>query len=153
MEDYIANVVERTEAIHNSAVAPYEDNMLKVTSDSKKASIDLRLIDESYGLTSDNKLKSVISEQIYRIYDEYRDQKATQLVFCDSSTPKSQFNVYDEIKNNLIKLGVNDEEIAFIHDYKTTLKEKLYRDVNKGEVRVLIGSTAKLGAGTNVQKE
>ena len=152
LEDYIANVVERTEAIHNSAVAPYEDNMLKVTSDSKKASIDLRLIDESYGLTSDNKL-TVISEQIYRIYDEYRDQKATQLVFCDSSTPKSQFNVYDEIKNNLIKLGVNDEEIAFIHDYKTTLKkEKLYRDVNKGEVRVLIGSTAKLGAGTNVQQ-
>ena len=152
LEDYIANVVERTEAIHNSAVAPYEDNMLKVTSDSKKASIDLRLIDESYGLTPDNKL-TVISEQIYRIYDEYRDQKATQLVFCDSSTPKSQFNVYDEIKNNLIKLGVNDEEIAFIHDYKTTLKkEKLYRDVNKGEVRVLIGSTAKLGAGTNVQQ-
>lgn len=74
LEDYIANVVERTEAIHNSAVAPYEDNMLKVTSDSKKASIDLRLIDESYGLTSDNKL-TVISEQIYRIYDEYRDQK------------------------------------------------------------------------------
>lgn len=152
LEDYIANVVERTEAIHNSAVAPYEDNMLKVTSDSKKASIDLRLIDESYGLTPDNKL-TVISEQIYRIYDEYRDQKATQLVFCDSSTPKSQFNVYDEIKNNLIKLGVNDEEIAFIHDYKTTLKkEKLYRDVNRGEVRVLIGSTAKLGAGTNVQQ-
>ncbi|MFV0468092.1 MAG: helicase-related protein, partial [Dysgonomonas sp.] len=153
LETYMSDVVERTEAIHNGSVAPYEDNMLKITGDSKRASIDLRLVDEDFGHITNTKLDYVVRE-IKDIYTKYDSQKATQLVFCDFSAPNSdRFNVYDEIKNNLVELGVSSDEIAYIHDAKTELqKSVLFKKVNNGTVRILLGSTAKLGAGTNVQE-
>lgn len=151
LENYICTVVERTEDIHSGTVDPHEDNMLKITTDSKKASIDLRLIDPDYGHIAGSKIDSVISN-IYELWQEYTYDKATQLVFCDSSTPSHHFNVYDEIKKGLMILGVPENEIAFIHNAKTEIqKTHLFNKVKCGDVRVLIGSTAKLGAGTNVQ--
>lgn len=158
LEDYISKVVARSEDVHNRKVDPSIDNMLKITSDSKKASIDLRLIDSSYPDEENGKL-STIAKKVYEIYQEGLEDKATQLVFCDSSTPKKNVpegkfsDVYNEIKRKLIMLGIPENQIAFIHDYDTELKkEKLFRQMNDGEMRVLFGSTAKLGAGTNVQK-
>lgn len=150
---YIDNIVERTENIHDGLVNPSEDNMLKVTTDSKKASIDLRLVYDSYPYDPDGKLAAA-SREISKLYREYDKDKATQLVFCDSSTPnKDRFNVYDEMKRLLINEGVLESEIAFIHDAKTMeAKQKLFDMVNAGKIRVLFGSTAKLGAGTNVQE-
>lgn len=151
LEDYISNVVERTEKIHLGTVDPREDNMLKVTTDSKKASIDLRLIDPDYGNIPGSKIDVVI-DNIFKVYNEYDSDKATQIVFCDSSTPSDRFNVYDEIKNGLMTYGVPEEEIAYIHDAKTEKqKTVLFNKVKSGTVRILLGSTAKLGAGTNVQ--
>lgn len=158
LENYISSVVDRSEKVHNRQVTPEEDNMLKITSDSKKASIDLRLIDPSYPDEENGKL-SVIAKKVYEIYQDGMEEKATQLIFCDSSTPKknvpvNQFSdVYNEIKRKLIILGIPETQIAFIHDYDTELKkERLFKQMNDGEMRVLFGSTAKLGAGTNVQK-
>ena len=151
LEDYISEIVERTEKIHNGGVDSRVDNMLKVTTDSKKASIDLRLISDGYPEDPNGKLAAIAST-IAEVYREYDEDKATQLVFCDSSTPKEGFNVYDDIKNNLMKYGIPQDEIAFIHDANTDVrKEILFDKVRKGDVRVLIGSTAKMGAGTNVQ--
>lgn len=151
LENYIADIVKRTEAIHRGGVDPRYDNMLKITTDSKKASIDMRLIDEGYGEQSSGKLRAV-SDKVYEVYKDYDEDKATQLIFCDSSAPKEGFNVYDELKKNLIEMGVPSEEIAFIHDAHTDIqKEALFDKVRKGTVRVLIGSTQKMGAGTNVQ--
>ncbi|MCI9630124.1 MAG: DEAD/DEAH box helicase family protein [[Clostridium] cocleatum] len=154
LKKYIDNVVERAEAVHNGQVDRHDDNMLKITTDSKKASIDLRLNDEKYEFIEDSKI-NIIAKKIINIYNEYDRDKATQLVFCDSSTPnKDKFNVYDELKRLIILYGIDEKEIAFIHDYETMKsKQLLFDKVNKGEVRVLFGSTAKLGAGTNVQKK
>lgn len=161
LEDYIEDIVERTDSIHNGSVNSHEDNMLKVTSDSKKASIDMRLIDPTYPDDEEGKL-SVIANKIVELYHDYNDDKATQLVFCDSSTPNNRKNAYEEngfqnvytdIKSKLIKEGIKDHEIAFIHDFNSEIaKDRLFKDMNKGNIRVLFGSTAKLGAGTNVQK-
>lgn len=158
LENYISEVVERSERVHNRSVDPSIDNMLKITTDSKKASIDLRLIDPSYPDEENGKL-SIIAKKVYEVYQEGFVDKATQLIFCDSSTPKKNTNpyefsdVYNEIKRKLIMLGIPEQQIAFIHDYDTELKkEKLFKQMNDGEMRVLFGSTAKLGAGTNVQK-
>ena len=168
LENYIADIVERTEAIHDGGVDPTKDNMLKVTSDSKKASIDMRMIDPSYPDREDSKLWQV-AKKVQQVYQDFDEQKATQLVFCDSSTPSQkrtdewfvdcvkdesyQFdNVYEDLKRKMIMLGIQANEIAFIHDYKSeTEKLNLYQRMNKGEIRVLFGSTQKLGAGTNVQ--
>lgn len=154
LKNYIANVVERAEAVHNGQVDRHDDNMLKITTDSKKASIDLRLNDEKYEFIENSKL-NIIAKKIIEIYSEYNDDKATQLIFCDSSTPnKDKFNVYDELKRLIVLYGITEKEIAFIHDYETMKsKQLLFDKVNKGEVRVLFGSTAKLGAGTNVQQK
>lgn len=170
LEAYITDIVKRTEAIHDGGVDPRVDNMLKVTSDSKKASIDMRLIDPTYADEENGKL-SVIAKTIKKLYTEYDEQKATQLVFCDSSTPNNKThgmklvdgvyvedmdtfqNVYEEIKNKLIQQGIPEQEIAFIHDYNTELsKTDLFKKMNEGKMRVLFGSTKKLGAGTNVQQ-
>lgn len=126
LEDYISNIVERTEAIHAGDVDPTVDNMLKVTSDSKKASIDMRLIDPLYPDRETGKLW-VIAKQVKEIYEEYNQDQATQLIFCDSSTPHSNTqqengafsNVYDDLRNKLIQLGIPEDEIAFIHDYNS----------------------------------
>ncbi|MDH6367375.1 MULTISPECIES: SNF2-related protein [unclassified Breznakia] len=153
LEKYIADVVDRTEDVHNGAVDPTIDNMLKITTDSKKASIDLRLIDENYGAIPNNKLDKV-ADTISKTYFDFDSDKATQLVFCDSSTPKeNKFNVYDCIKESLILRGIPADEIEFIHNANTENKKTILFDkMNNGEVRVLLGSTAKLGAGTNVQQ-
>lgn len=152
LEDYIADIVVRSELIHEGNVDPHDDNMLKVTTDSKKASIDLRLIEESYGRLVSTKIETV-TNHIYDIYKRFNKDKASQLVFCDFSVPGDGFNIYDEIKSGLILRGILEGEIVFIHSAKTELqKTELFRKVNSGEVRVLLGSTAKLGAGTNVQE-
>lgn len=152
LETYIEQIVERSENIHSGAINPRDDNMLKVTTDSKKASIDLRLIDPCYGYIAGDKLDAVITN-IYNVWKDYEEDKATQLVFCDSSTPSSyRFNVYDEIKEGLMRLGVPNDEIAYIHEAKTEIqKTKLFNRMKCGSTRILLGSTAKLGAGTNVQ--
>lgn len=159
LEKYITHIVERTEAIHGGNVDPSIDNMLKVTSDSKKASIDMRLIDPNYPDQENGKLWK-IAKQVDEVYREYDDYKATQLIFCDSSTPHADradiqgfSNVYDDLKDKLINLGIPENEIAFIHDYNSELsKLGLFEKMNKGDIRILFGSTAKLGAGTNVQE-
>lgn len=164
LENYISEIVERTESIHNGNVDPHIDNMLKITSDSKKASIDMRLIDPNYPDEENGKLWT-IAKQVYQIYKDYDNDKATQLIFCDSSTPhKNEMeddgegsyvfsNVYDDLKIKFVELGIPENEIAFIHDYDTELKKQnLFEKMNKGEMRVLIGSTPKLGAGTNIQE-
>lgn len=161
LERYIEEIVSRTEAIHNGAVTPYEDNMLKVTSDSKKASIDMRLIDPDYGDREDGKMWT-IAKKVYEVYKEYDEDRATQLIFCDSSTPHKKLgkientgfsNVYEDLRNKFVQLGIPRDEIAFIHDYDNEQKKlELFKKMNSGEMRILLGSTPKLGAGTNVQE-
>lgn len=165
LEDYIADIVDRTEAIHGGGVDSRVDNMLKVTSDSKKASIDMRLIDPSMPDDENGKLWT-IAKKVHQIYMEYDDVNATQLIFCDSSTPNENentnvnengeyvfSNVYDDIRHKLCLLGIPSEQIAFIHDYNTEIaKLNLFKKMNDGEIRILFGSTQKLGAGTNVQE-
>lgn len=153
--NYMEKIVERAENVHTGSVNSHVDNMLKITSDSKKASIDLRLTEDGYDYTdSDNSKLNVIAQNIVKVYYEYNDDNATQLVFCDSSTPnKNKFNVYDELKRLLIEYSIPENEIAFIHDYESMQsKQMLFDKVNNGNVRIIFGSTAKLGAGTNIQK-
>lgn len=144
--------VERSEKIRSGEVDPSEDNMLKLTHEAKLMAIDPRLIDENAPTDENSKINKCVYN-VYQIWDRTTENQSTQMIFCDSGTPKSnQFNVYDEIKNQLMKKGVPGEEIAFIHDAKTDAqRDKLFAKVRKGEVRVLIGSTSKVGTGTNVQ--
>ncbi|WP_256860403.1 SNF2-related protein [Paraliobacillus ryukyuensis] len=148
MDDF----VERSEAIRDGSVDPSVDNMLKVTNEAKLMAIDPRLIDPDAPIDEDSKLNKCISN-VYRIWDETKENSSTQMIFCDSGTPKTnEFNVYDDIKNKLIDKGVPGNEIAFIHDAKTDAqRDKLFAKVRAGEVRVLLGSTSKVGTGTNVQ--
>ena len=128
------------------------DNMLVITSDGRKAALDLRLVDQNAGYNYDYKV-NVCARNVYEIYNKTESFKGTQLVFCDVSTPKSTFNIYDEMKKVLVNLGIKDEEIQFIHDFNSnTAREKLFKAVNEGTVRVLLGSTFKLGTGVNVQE-
>ena len=153
LSQYIEELVQRSEDIKNNIVEPYEDNMLKVTNDGRKAALDLRLIDESMPDLPESKINIAVSN-IAQIYEDTKDKKSTQLVFCDLSTPKSdgRFNVYDDVKNKLIDKGVLENEIAFIHDADNEQKKaELFEDMRNGKVRILIGSTAKMGAGMNVQ--
>lgn len=155
LSGYIEELVERSEDIKNNRVEPYEDNMLKVTNDGRKAALDLRLIDENMPDLPDSKVNIAVGN-IAKIYEDTKDNKSTQLVFCDLSTPKSDgsFNIYDDIKQKLILKGIKEDEIVFIHDADTEQKKaELFEDMNTGKVRVLIGSTAKMGAGMNVQKK
>ena len=127
--------------------------MLKITGDGRKAALDMRLVDPFAEIHEDTKVRRAIDE-IYRAWDHGRDKRTTQLVFCDLSTPADdKFNVYDEIRDRLIELGVPPKEIAYIHDADTDAKKKnLFESVNAGRIRILLGSTEKMGAGTNVQK-
>ncbi|UWG99353.1 MAG: GNAT family N-acetyltransferase [Candidatus Dehalobacter alkaniphilus] len=144
--------VERSEKIRNREVEPHEDNMLKLTGEAKLMSIDPRLVYEDAPNDQDSKLNIAIGN-VFDIWQESTEQRLTQLVFCDSGTPKpEQFNVYDEMKRCLMEKGVPDEEIAFVHDAKTDeQREALFEKVRMGEIRILLGSTGKLGTGTNVQ--
>ena len=150
----VESFAERAEKVHNRVVDPTEDNMLLITNDGRKAALDQRLINTALGDYEGSKLNAGI-QNIYDIWERHKDKRSTQLVFCDLSTPKGDgsFNVYDDIRSKLIARGVPAEEIEFIHNADTDVKKKeLFAKVRRGQVRVLIGSTAKMGAGTNVQE-
>uniref|UniRef100_UPI003F498D37 SNF2-related protein n=1 Tax=Bacillus multifaciens TaxID=3068506 RepID=UPI003F498D37 len=146
--------VERAEAIRAKLVQPNVDNMLKLTHEAKLMAIDPRLMDETAPADSGSKLR-VCCEKVYDIWETSLEQKSTQMIFSDSGTPKpGQFNVYDEIKRQLIEKGMPEQEIAFIHDANTDKqRDELFDKVRKGQVRVLLGSTSKVGTGTNVQNK
>ena len=144
----------RADRVRNGMVDASQDNMLKITNDGRKLAMDQRLISENLPDHEGSKVNACISN-IYRIWDESREKRSAQLVFCDISTPKNDgsFNVYDDIRTKLIAKGISAEEIRFIHEADSDVKKKaLFSRVRAGEVRVLIGSTQKMGAGTNVQK-
>ncbi len=152
LEEYMSNILTRVNNIENGLVTPKEDNMLKITSDGKKSALDLRLVEPSVGETANSKV-STIAEEIYKRWLEGKDEKTTQVVFCDLSTPNNEvFNVYSEIKKLLTQMGIPENEIEFIHNAKTDLqKSKIFQKVRDGEIRVFLGSTNKMGAGTNIQ--
>ena len=152
-KDMVAQLSERAAAVHSGVVDPSEDNMLKITSDGRKLGLDQRLMNPLLPDDPNSKLNACVNN-VFRIWNEGNAEKLTQLLFCDLSTPKNDgtFNVYDDIKAKLIAGGVPSEQIAFIHDADTEAKKKdLFAKVRTGQVRVLMGSTQKMGAGTNVQ--
>ena len=152
-KDMVASLAERAEAVRDRQVQPYEDNMLKITNDGRKLALDQRLINDMLPDDENSKANTCV-EKAFEIWEQTKEQKSTQLIFCDLSTPKGDgtFNVYDDIRNKLIEKGVPPEEIAFIHEANTELrKAELFGKVGSGQVRFLLGSTQKMGAGTNVQ--
>ena len=152
-KDMVASLSERAADVHACIVDPSVDNMLKITSDGRKLVLDQRLMNPLLPDAPDSKLNACVGN-ILRIWQDGQADKLTQLVFCDLSTPKNDgtFNVYDDVKTKLIANGVPAEEVAFIHDADTEAKKKdLFAKVRTGQVRVLLGSTQKMGAGTNVQ--
>lgn len=152
-KEMVASLSERAAEVHSGSVDPSVDNMLKITSDGRKIGLDQRLMNPLLPDDENSKLNACVNN-VYDIWDKGTDKKLTQLVFCDLSTPKkdSTFNVYDDIKTKLITRGVPENEIAFIHDADSEAKKKeLFSKVRTGQVRVLLGSTQKMGAGTNVQ--
>jgi len=152
-KEIVAGLADRAEKVRARMVEPYEDNMLKITNDGRKLALDQRLINPMLPDNPDSKVNACV-ENVFRIWDESKEKKLTQLAFCDLSTPKSDgsFNVYDDIRQKLITQGVPANEIAFIHEANTDIKKKeLFAKVRKGQVRVLLGSTFKMGAGMNVQ--
>ena len=152
-QDMVSELGERAEAIRRRMVEPKEDNMLKVTSDGRKLALDQRLVDPTLPDDPESKV-NVCVQNVYQVWQDTAEQSGAQLIFSDLSTPKGDgsFNVYEDIKQKLMEKGIPPEEIAFIHDAKTeNQKAELFAKVRKGQVRVLLGSTAKMGAGTNVQ--
>jgi CheY-like chemotaxis protein len=152
-KDMVASLAERAEAVRDRQVQPYEDNMLKITNDGRKLALDQRLINDMLP-DDENSKASTCVEKAFEIWEQTKEQKSTQLIFCDLSTPKGDgtFNVYEDIRNKLIEKGVPPEEIAFIHEANTELrKAELFGKVRSGQIRFLLGSTQKMGAGTNVQ--
>jgi len=153
--DIVAELAERAEAIRKGIINSTIDNMLKVTNDGRKLALDQRLINPLLPDDPDGKV-AACANNVFRIWDETKDNRLTQLVFSDLSTPKGDgsFNVYDDLKTKLVAKGVPAEEIAFIHEADNEKKKKeLFAKVRKGQIRVLVGSTQKMGAGTNVQKK
>ena len=151
----VESLGERAERIRGGGVSASVDNMLKVTNDGRKLALDQRMIDPLLPDEDSSKVNACVGE-VYRIWSETAEQRSAQLLFCDLSTPKSDgsFNVYDDIRKKLIARGIPAEEIKFIHEADTEAKkQELFKKVRRGEVRVLIGSTAKMGAGTNVQNK
>ncbi len=153
-KEIVESLGERAEVVRNGGVDAAVDNMLKITNDGRKLALDQRLVNELLPDNPESKI-SVCAEKSYEIWKDTAAQKSAQLIFCDLSTPKGDgsFNVYDDLKQKLIEKGVPEKEIAFIHDANTEAKKtELFGKVKSGQVRFLIGSTAKMGAGTNVQK-
>ena len=154
-KEMVASLANRAEAVRNQLVSPYQDNMLRITNDGRKLALDQRLINEMLPANENSKV-AVCAEKSYHIWEETTSERSTQLIFCDLSTPRKNrdesFSVYDELKSLLMKKGVPEDEIAFIHDANTDQKKaELFAKVRSGQVRFLIGSTSKMGAGTNVQ--
>lgn len=151
--EMVASLAKRAEKVRARLVEPNIDNMLKITNDGRKLALDQRMIDLMLPDDPDSKVNACV-DNVYRIWEEHADTKATQLVFCDLSTPKNDgtFNVYDDMREKLIARGIPAEQVRFIHEATTDAQKKeLFGRVRSGEVRVLFGSTPKMGAGTNVQ--
>lgn len=154
-KEFVENCGERAEAVRDGNVDPHIDNMLKITNDGRKIALDQRLENDLLPDDETSKVNECF-RNVYKIWDENKEEKLTQIVFCDMSTPKPDgtFDVYNDIKEKLIKQGVPENEIAFIHDAETEARKKeLFAKVRKGDVRILFGSTFKMGTGTNVQKK
>ena len=152
-KEMVASLSERAEKVRKGAVDSSVDNMLKITNDGRKLALDQRMLNDMLPDFEGSKINACV-ENIYNIWEENTDKKSAQLVFCDLSTPKNDgsFNVYDDIRRKLIARGIPESEIRFIHEADTDVKKKeLFQKTRKGEVRVLLGSTQKMGAGTNVQ--
>ncbi len=152
-KEMLMELVERADRVRNNLVEPYEDNMLKITNDGRKLALDQRLINPLLPDADQSKVNQSV-ENIVKIWEDSADKKSAQLVFCDLATPNKngRFSVYDQIKSKAIEKGIPEDEIAFIHDANTDVKKMaLFSKVRSGSVRVLIGSTAKMGVGTNVQ--
>ena len=152
-KEIVESLGERAEVVRNGGVDASVDNMLKITNDGRKLALDQRLVNELLPDNPESKI-AVCAEKSYEIWKDTAEQKSAQLIFCDLSTPKGDgsFNVYDDLKRKLMEKGVPEKEIAFIHDANTEAKKtELFGKVKSGQVRFLIGSTAKMGAGTNVQ--
>ena len=151
--EMVASLAKRAEKVRARLVEPNIDNMLKITNDGRKLALDQRMIDPMLPDDPDSKVNACV-DNVYRIWEEHADTKATQLVFCDLSTPKNDgtFNVYDDMREKLVARGIPAEQVRFIHEATTDAQKKeLFGKVRSGEVRVLFGSTPKMGAGTNVQ--
>ena len=144
---------ERAEQVRGGVVDPRVDNMLKITNDGRKCALDQRLLNDMLPDAGESKVNACV-ENAFQVWEDGKDTQATQLIFCDLSTPKTDgtFNVYDDVRNKLVEWGIPKEQIAFIHEYNTEVKKaELFAKVRAGQVRILMGSTPKLGAGTNVQ--
>ncbi len=151
---FVAECGERAEKVRNGGVDPHIDNMLRITNEGRKIALDQRMINPMFPDEENSKVNQCVSN-VHRIWEETADKKSAQLIFCDMSTPKTDgtFSVYNDIRDKLIKLGVPENEIAFIHNADTEARKKeLFAKVRSGDVRILLGSTSKMGAGTNVQK-
>ena len=152
-KEMVASLAERAEKVRGGGVDSSVDNMLKITNDGRKLALDQRMLNAMLPDFENSKINACV-DNVYRIWEEYKDKKSAQLVFCDLSTPKNDgtFSVYNDIRKKLIERGVPESEVRFIHEAETDVKKKeLFQKVRKGEVRVLMGSTQKMGAGTNVQ--
>jgi len=152
-QEMVAGLAERAEVIRSGGVDPSIDNMLRITNDGRKLALDMRLINPLAADDPNGKV-ATCAGNVYRIGDQTQQQRSAQLVFCDLSTPKGDgsFNVYDDLRQKLMDMGIPEEEIAFIHDANTEVRKKeLFARVRAGQVRILMGSTQKIGAGTNVQ--
>lgn len=152
-QEMVAAFSERAESVRAGMVNPTEDNMLKITNDGRKCALDQRLLNELLPDAEKSKVNTCV-EDAFQVWEEGKADRTTQLIFCDLSTPKGDgtFNVYDDVRNKLVARGIPKEEIAFIHEYNTEAKKaELFAKVRAGQVRILMGSTPKLGAGTNVQ--
>ncbi|WP_334294229.1 Eco57I restriction-modification methylase domain-containing protein [Blautia obeum] len=152
-QEMVSAFSERAEEVRAGLVNPTVDNMLKITNDGRKCALDQRLLNELLPDAEKSKVNTCV-ENAFQVWDEGKADRTTQLIFCDLSTPKGDgtFNVYDDVRNKLVARGIPKEEIAFIHEYNTEAKKaELFAKVRAGQVRILMGSTPKLGAGTNVQ--
>ena len=154
-KEILKSLSKRADDVRNKAVEPDEDNMLKITNDGKKLALDQRLINPLLPDNPDSKV-NVCVKNVFSIWDKTKENKSTQLLFSDMSTPKGdgEFNIYDDIRDKLVAMGIPKEEIAFIHEANSDKqKDELFAKVRKGDVRILLGSTQKMGAGTNVQNK
>lgn len=151
LSGYLKEISVRAEKVRTHQVSAKEDNLLKITTDGRKAALDIRLVKEDLPYSVKSKIEKCAT-QVFNIYFQGIISRTTQLIFCDTSTPKEGFNVYSELKNRLVSLGVTESDIAFVHDADNEKKRNaLFEDMRNGNIRILIGSTFKLGLGVNVQ--
>ena len=150
-ETYLQDISDRADMVRNGMVNRAVDNMLKITTDGRKAALDMRLVDDTMKAYQPSKVDRC-AENVAEIYYKTMNDKSTQLIFCDTSTPKATFNIYSDLKENLMARGIPDNQIAFIHDASTdNQRQELFKKMQQGEIRILLGSTFKLGLGVNVQ--